>query len=193
MTRTLALLFTLQAVTAHAVRPMGDRPVILLLGDSNIFGPLGKVLQEQLEDAGFFVKRKAKPGSGLAFPRFHDWLAKAPSLADRYHADVVVIMFGGNDGQSLKPAGPDSPPIRIPWEAESEWSEEYSRRIRRLATSLTRRGRQLVVLSPTNRRSPKAVSRMQRIVQLQRAALSMPGATWIDTWSLSSNRERAWL
>ncbi|MEZ4269846.1 MAG: DUF459 domain-containing protein, partial [Myxococcota bacterium] len=75
---------------------------VLLLGDSNIYGALGKEIQRALPAVGFHVVRRGKPTSGLARPDFFDWFDTARELIGRYRPDVVIVMLGGNDGQRLE-------------------------------------------------------------------------------------------
>ena len=64
------------------VLQLPDPPRIpaLIVGDSNIFGPLGKSLERSLGALGFDVKRRGKATSGLARPDFFDWSTEARRL-----------------------------------------------------------------------------------------------------------------
>lgn len=167
---------------------------VLLLGDSNMAGTFGKQLKAALEDEGFEVKRRAKCGSGLAYPGFFDWLEKAPALAERFDAGTVVLIFGGNDAQSLKPRKGDVWRRKIHWDDEHEWRDTYRDRIARLADRLAQSGRKLVVLSPTNRRPKRASERMVRIMEEQRAAVAdAPNAEWVNTFEASSDHDGRYL
>lgn len=190
---TVVLCGALSAGAREPIHP-DSRPRVLLLGDSNMLGFFGRKLQARLRNSGFEVRRRAKHSSGLAFPRFWDWSLRAPEMAERYDAEIIVLIFGGNDGQSMKPRSYDRWSTKIPFELEHEWSEEYRSRVRDLAEALTEQGRKLVVLSPTNRRSTKARQRMARVLQLQKSALDdVPRCWWIDTWSMTSNPDGLYL
>ncbi len=202
MTRTLPIAATLGLIltlclspppaTANDGRP--GRPVVLLLGDSNISGWLGKLLASGLRDEGFRVVRRAKSGSGLAYPGYWDWLATAPRLAERHDADVVLLFVGGNDGQSIKPHPGDPWAPRIAWKQTASWRETYISRILELNQRLLRDKRQLVVFSPTNRRSRIDSRKAYRVRRTQQLALTgAPGVTWIDTYSLTSDRDGTYL
>lgn len=160
-------------------------PRVLLLGDSNIKTALGAELENALGDAGYDVVRHARSVSGMARPDFFDWVSKGGQLVAETQPDAVIIMFGGNDGQGLVPWGPQRRPIR--WSQEQEWRQEYGRRVASLAQELSRGGRLVFLLSPTNRRPRTAQTKMRRIIAVQREALAgMDRAAWIDTFSLSS-------
>ncbi len=170
------------------------RSRVLLLGDSNMLGFFGRKLQARLVAEGHAVTRIAKHSSGLVFPDYFDWIEQGPILADQFDADVVVIIFGGNDAQSMKPKVWDGWTSRIAWEDETAWSDEYRSRLRDLADGLRGTHRRLVVMSPTNRRSPKFRERMARIMRLQREVLDARSRTaWIDTFSMSSNADGLYL
>lgn len=159
---------------------------ILLLGDSNIYGSLGRALQTRLEAAGYRVFRFGKPTSGLARPDFFDWLVEAPPRLALYRPDIVLFMAGGNDGQVLQPRPPMSKIIQF--HSEQAWREEYGRRVLMLAELLALDGRMAFFLSPTNRRSLVARRKMQRVRAVQATALAgVPRVAWIDMGPPSSD------
>lgn len=192
--RSVGLCFALAALvcsSAYALNP-GQRPRVLLLGDSNMLGFFGRHLSTELKQQGFDVVRRAKHGSGLAFPGFYDWFEKGPEYAVRHSADVVIVILGGNDGQSIKPRGPFD--RRIRWQEHSDWRDEYRTRVREFAENMTDSGRRLVFLSPTNRRPRIEREKMRRIVAIQRDALEGVPRTWfVNTWALTSNDDGLFL
>ena len=163
-----------------------DAPRVLLIGDSNMTGAFGRQLTADLKRLGFSVDRVARSGSGLARPDFYDWQRKARALVARSAPDVVILIFGGNDGQRLWIRGGQKR-LTIPWGAETSWVREYRERVRCLAEILTMAGARLYVLSPTNRRPARARKRMLRILGAQRdALLGMPRVQWVNTFALTS-------
>ena len=161
-------------------------PRALIIGDSNIYGHLGKSLQSSLRALGFEVHREGRPTSGLARPDFYDWISRANALIGEHDPHVVLMMFGGNDGQRLEPSDPSLD--RVHWKEEAGWREAYAERVYILADLLRGEDRRVFLLSPTNRRSPKARAKCDRIRQVQeRAVRGMERVTWIDMWPLSSD------
>lgn len=188
------LLSAAWAGPARADRGHGDRPIVVLAGDSNMVGWFGRFLSDSLQDAGFRVIRRAKAGSGLAYPSYWDWLTVAPALAERYSADAVVLILGGNDGQSIKPRTGDRWSPRVSWREPSSWREEYANRLVELAQRVARGKRRLIVLSPTNRRPRIDSRKVKRIRDVQRAALTgLDGVWWVDTYRLSSDHDGRYL
>lgn len=178
------------AVTTRAACPPME---VLLLGDSNIYGALGKQIQHALPNVGFHVVRRGKPTSGLARPDFFDWFETARELIGRFRPDVVIIMLGGNDGQRLERVN-DQPGERIMWREEGAWRDEYFHRVRALMELLRGDRRRVFFLSPTNRRPRLAREKMVRVREVQRlAASSLDGIEWIDMFPLSSDANGNWL
>ncbi|MEE2779222.1 MAG: DUF459 domain-containing protein [Myxococcota bacterium] len=192
MCRSLSILLCLVAFvltpveTRAMVQDLPPAPRALVIGDSNIYGHLGKYLQSSLQALGFKVIREGRPTSGLARPDFYDWTIRADQLIDEHEPHVVVMMFGGNDGQRIEPGDPSWE--RVHWKEEVGWREAYAERVYILADLLRGEGRRVFLLSPTNRRSPSARAKCDRIRQVQeRAVRGMERVTWIDMWPLSSD------
>ncbi len=169
-----------------------DRPRALIIGDSNIYGELGKALHSSLEALGYDVRRKGKPTSGLARPDFWDWNSHASSLIAEQHPDVIIAMWGGNDGQRCQSPEMSGSPI---WFRDTGlWEVEYEDRVRQFVHVLRGAGRRVFILSPTNRRPRIAREKMRRIQAIQQAAVAdAEGVTWIDMFPLSSDDNGDWL
>lgn len=177
---------------AHEFTAIG-RTRVLLLGDSNIFGDLGKVLETSLLALGFDVVRDGKPTAGLARPDFYDLEEESRRTVERLRPDVVLILFGGNDGQHLAPR-PDSSARSVPWKDEGAWIAEYSYRMRSLAEALRGEDRQVIFLSPTNRRPRIAREKMERIRFAQALGVKdLARVRWIDMFPFSSDGRGRWL
>jgi hypothetical protein len=163
-----------------------EPPRALLLGDSNMSGSLGKYLETSLTILGFNVVRRGKPTSGLARPDFFDWFVEAKELLEAHRPQVVIVVFGGNDGQALSPLA--SGLGLVDWDDEAAWRRVYGGRVAALARQLRGESRKVFVLSPPNRSSLNARTKMARIVEVQRAAAeSVGGVEWIDLWKLTSD------
>ena len=161
-------------------------PRTLLLGDSNMHGGLGRYLDTSLKILGLDVMRRGKPTSGLARPDFFDWQEEARAILDLHRPEVVIMVFGGNDGQALSSLEPNVPLVK--WRDEAAWRAEYGARMRSLMALLRGEDRRVFFLSPPNRKSPNARAKMERIVSVQREVVgSMEGVGWVDLWRLTSD------
>ena len=176
------------------VHQVADPPRIpaLILGDSNIFGPLGKSLERSLGALGFDVQRRGKATSGLARPDFFDWSEEARRLFALHNPALVIAMFGGNDGQRMEFHDASGTPLKM--DSGDAWEVAYQHRIREFALLLRGDSRRVFILSPTNRRPRFAREKMIRVRAAQRRALKdLEGVTWIDMFPLSSDDSGTWL
>ena len=188
----LALALPVLSLAAPPKAPAAQRPVkrkkpfMFIMGDSNIWGHLGRQMQPSFEKMGWRVYRRGKPYSGLARPDFFDWIKKSPFLIKSLQPEAVVIMLGGNDAQVISPlTGEDA--ALIPWEDEARWVAEYERRVERLVAVLASGGATVYWLSPTNRKPIYARAAMRRIIPAQRRAVERTGlAVFVDTFELTS-------
>jgi uncharacterized protein len=181
-------------VAFTTVHQLADPPRIpaLILGDSNIFGPLGKSLERSLGALGFDVARRGKATSGLARPDFFDWSVEARRLLTEHQPDLVIAMFGGNDGQRMEFHDASGVPLNM--QSGDAWARAYEHRIREFALLLRGTSRRVFILSPTNRRPRFAREKMVRVRSAQQRALrGLEGVTWIDMFPLSSDDTGAWL
>lgn len=157
---------------------------VLMLGDSNIRGALGIVLERDLEAVGHDVTRYGVPSSGLARPDFFDWSLTAKGLAEMVNPDVVLVMFGANDTQRIKGRSGET----IHWRDESAWRAAYTRRWHALVRALKGADRRVIVLGPTNRRSERHVAALQRVREIQQAVCSATtGVLWLDLFPHSTD------
>ena len=101
---------------------------ILIAGDSFIAvsGGVGEILEKELlnyED--LTVKRVGKVSSGLSRPDYFNWPSEVNSLVQQYKPNIVVIMIGSNDAQSITTLDG----ALIANYGSGNWNEEYSKRV----------------------------------------------------------------
>ena len=124
--------------------PAAERThTVLLLGDSLIATGFGEYLQAQLEaHPRIRAARRAKSSTGLARPDFFDWMTVGQQEVERHKPDVVVVILGGNDGQSLQDGRGGKP---IQW-GRPEWEQAYRERLEAFVKVLSAPGRKIVWL-----------------------------------------------
>ncbi|NVB42987.1 DUF459 domain-containing protein [Pseudenhygromyxa sp. WMMC2535] len=160
---------------------------VLIIGGSAMRGALGKHLELGVAASGHEVDRQAKSASGLARPDFYDWLSEGPRFAQAFSPTATILLFGGNDGQSLRMAE-GSDPEWIRWE-EDAWATEYRRRVDVLAKAVAPQGEQVIWLGMPDMRSSKLDKRMQRInTILEEAMDALPGGAFVPTRGLLGPR-----
>ncbi|MCP3140267.1 SGNH/GDSL hydrolase family protein [Pyxidicoccus xibeiensis] len=160
--------------------PAAERSrTVLLLGDSLIATGFGDYLQARL-DAHPHIRaaRRAKSSTGLARPDFFDWMEVGKQEVQRHQPDVVVVILGGNDGQSLQDGkGGKS----IHW-GKPEWEQAYRQRLEDFVTALSAPGRKIVWLELPATGRKRFEQKLSLIRGLQREVISArEDALHVDT------------
>lgn len=79
-----------------------QRPLkVLIVGDSLMQEKLGIHLETQLKKLNFTVFRFAKYSTGLTNRSYFDWPGTVAKLVREQKPDIVVSIFGSNDGQKI--------------------------------------------------------------------------------------------
>jgi hypothetical protein len=120
-----------------------------------------------------------KVSSGLARPDFYDWPARFAKQMQRLNPDIVIVTFGGNDGQPIhglnKPV--DSP----------EWRAEYGRRVGSVMDLLSSDGRTLIWVGIPNDNDPVTTAHLKIQDEVVRDQVAQhPGVVFIDSWHIFS-------
>lgn len=103
---------------------------ILIIGDSFIavWGGVGEILEGELINyKDVTVKRFGEVSSGLSRPDYFDWPSEAKELILEEKPNIVIIMLGSNDAQSLT-KNLDGKNIVLNYGSE-EWDKEYTKRV----------------------------------------------------------------
>jgi hypothetical protein len=103
---------------------------ILIIGDSFIavWGGVGEILEGELINyKDVTVKRIGEVSSGLSRPDYFDWKSKARELILEEKPNIVIIMVGSNDAQSLT-INLDGKNIILNYGTE-DWDKEYTKRV----------------------------------------------------------------
>jgi hypothetical protein len=169
-----------------------DPAKVFIVGDSDA-GTFGPYLQTLLDGTGIVeTQLDYKVSSGLARPDFFDWPAEIDRKLPEVNPDIVVATFGGNDAQGLSV---DSGEFIIgdPVANETEWTEEYQRRVGAVMDQLMAGGRTLIWVGIPNDDNPDVTARMAIQDQAAKAAAAeRPEVIFIDTWKRFSGRDGGW-
>jgi len=161
---------------AGTVPTPADPARIYLAGDSDA-GTFAPFLQSQLESTGVTALTvDYKVSSGLARPDFFDWPARLHKEIALVDPDIVVVTFGGNDGQPIH--GTNDPVDSDAWRAE------YGKRVSDVMDYLSADGRTLIWVGIPNAGDPSltaALTIQNEVVKEQVA--NHPNVVFVDAWS----------
>ena len=168
---------------------------LLILGDSDV-GTYAPPLQRLLDPTGVVRTRfEYRTSSGLARPDYFDWPTHMRTLVDLIEPQIVMVTFGGNDGQALRSVDGGTVVGTNPGQGldDSAWKAEYGRRVGEVMDYLTADGRLLVWVGIPNDDEPVNTARMavQDAVVREQAALR-DRVTYVDVWTLFSAPGGGW-
>ncbi len=178
----------------EVVAPSAADPAeVLILGDSDA-GTFGPYLKTLLDGYGMVTTSlDYKVSSGLARPDFFDWPAHMREVVPQINPDVVIATFGGNDAQGLRNLDQSWAVAREPSAEDTEWRDEYGRRVGDAMDYLSDGNRTLIWVGIPNDDNPEVTARMQVQDQVVRAeAAKRPKVMFIDTWKRFSGRNGGW-
>jgi len=178
----------------EVVAPSAADPAeVLILGDSDA-GTFGPYLKTLLDGYGMVTTSlDYKVSSGLARPDFFDWPAHMREVVPQINPDVVIATFGGNDAQGLRNLDQSWAVAREPSAEDTEWRDEYGRRVGDAMDYLSDGNRTLIWVGIPNDDNPEVTARMQVQDQVVRAeAAKRPKVVFIDTWKRFSGRNGGW-
>jgi hypothetical protein len=152
---------------------------ILMIGSSTMAGGFGLYLGQDLQrELGCVIDRRGKPSTGLARPDFHDWVREGGRAREQAKPDLVMCLFGGNDGQGLY-MGKDQ---WIRW-GEPAWIPEYRRRVNAFADAVAPTREWLVWLGMPQVKSERLLERIAVMNEIYAQEMALrPNARFVSTW-----------
>lgn len=161
---------------AGKVPTSADPARVLLLGDSEA-GGLSPFLEPVLEDTGIVtMELDYKVSSGLVRTDFFDWPARLREHVPLVNPDIVIALFGGNDGQAF--LSPTIGPVDSP-----EWRAEYAKRVAEVIDIVTEGGRTLIWVGVPNAEDDKLTKNLQVQNEVVKTELANhPEVLFVDAW-----------
>jgi len=160
-------------------RPSRARPLTLWVGGDSMVQEFGTSVLEKASDLGTFkATLDYHISTGLTRPDYFDWPAHLQSDVLPTKPQVMVIMFGANDSQSLEI--PDGGPVYKP--DSPTWQAEYRKRVARTMDQVAGNGRLVVWVGVPNMRDPGFNTRMQALDVIYRSeAAKRPWIRFLDS------------
>jgi hypothetical protein len=177
-------------VAPTTTEPLGAGPVSVLIAGDSMSQGLGAMFEPIATEAGGYeVESIGKASTGITRPDYFDWPARLREVTAEGDPDVVVLMFGGNDGQPIQLA--DGSYAQV---SEPAWAAEYGRRVGGVMDQLGREGRRVIWSGTPNSSSANFNKRLTVINQvLRQQASSRPWVTYVDAWGLFSGQDGSYV
>jgi hypothetical protein len=152
---------------------------VLIVGDSLILEGFGPMLEKTLlEHEGVDVVREGAYSTGLNKTDFFDWNQKTEELITLHKPDVLIVMFGANDGQGILDADGKAHPL-----GTEGWSEVYGRRVDAYLKRISPKIKKLFWVGhpiPGNAKFRSKLAAMNLVYQSETA--KFPNAVYVNTW-----------
>lgn len=164
------------AVAQQAPAPADEKHVteILTIGDA-IGGGLGAGLARVTEPGGDHdVSIRFNEESGLARPEVYDWAATVPKILEGNAYDVIVVMLGSNDRQTIRDGS-----MRYDF-GTPEWTATYTAQANLLLDQLAASNARVIWVAPPPMRDPEYDAAMKTIAALQKDLVEKRGMTFLD-------------
>lgn len=147
---------------------------ILVLGDG-VGGGLGAgLLRAAGTGTGLDVVLRFNEESGLARPEVYDWAATVPKILEGASFDVIVVMLGANDRQTIRDGE-----TRHAFGSDG-WAAAYRKRTDRLLDRLQDSGARVIWVSLPPMKDPGYDGAVRAISALQRERVEARGMTFLD-------------
>ena len=155
--------------------PTAEAPLRVWVGGDSMMRDLSESVQRLTAgNALLDVTTHYEISSGLARPDYYDWPAALDADMDETDAEVVVVMFGANDGQGL--IGADGTTYQQV--TEGGWQREYAARVAAVMDQLQEGGRLVLWVTQPPMRDGDFDARMHIVNELYRDAAST--RPWVD-------------
>jgi hypothetical protein len=148
---------------------------VLVVGDS-LGLTFGQSTATKLDAGGLATTSvDAREGTGLSRPDAFDWPAQLRADIVRFHPELIVASFGGNDDQDVLVNG-----HYVPF-ASPAWNALYEGRVRSLAAAAHAANAYLVYSGLPVMRSAGLTARLVTVMNLTRSALAgVQGTLFVD-------------
>jgi hypothetical protein len=155
---------------------------VVVVGDSLGAG-LGTYLERVMKPSLVRVSRQGQISTGLSRPDYFDWPATMQLIVDRFKPDLVVVMLGENDSQSIRsPQGRILVPI-----GTFDWADAYAKRVRDFMGIATSGGARVVWVGLPVIRDQARWEILERLNAVyDEAAGDEADVAFLDTWDLYS-------
>ncbi|HJV04388.1 MAG TPA: DUF459 domain-containing protein [Actinomycetota bacterium] len=155
----------------------GNRLRVVVAGDSLAIG-LARTIGAGLDPDLVRVVNQARLATGLARSDAFDWPAEVARIAEQFRPDLIVVMIGSNDAQSIVQQGRRPIPT-----ATIEWVRAYRQEVNELITAATSRGARVAWVGLPTMQEPFRRQWARRLNEHYRLGVrANEGAIYVDTF-----------
>jgi hypothetical protein len=162
-----------------------DRLRVVVVGDSLAAG-LGVYLERQFKPGLVRVSKQGRISTGLSRLDYFDWLGEMQKVENTYRPDLVVVMIGDNDNQSLQsPGGQTVADI-----GSFDWPRAYEDRVEQFTRIAVDGGAHVAWIGlPIVDKKDRWPVMMRQNDIFERVADRTPNALYVDTWDRFANAD----
>jgi uncharacterized protein len=155
-----------------------DKLRVVVVGDSLAQG-LGVYMERQFRPGLVRVSKQGRISTGLARLDYFDWLTAMEEIEDGYRPDLVIVMIGDNDNQSLQSPGGGS----VADIGSFEWPQGYEDRVEQMTRTAVDGGAHVawVGLPIVDDKDRWPVMQRQNEI-FEQVIDRTPNALYVDTW-----------
>jgi len=165
--------------------PTADDPLQVLVVGDHYAEDLETGLAGITDGTYFQVIPKGLSSTGLSRPDYYDWPGTLSGFMEQYRPDVVIVMLGGNDPQTMSTASGK----RIPFD-DPDWQQAYSERVDRMMTIAAANGTHVAWIGMPIMRDPPYSGDIELIDSIDHARAALhPEVAFVDTWSMFADQQ----
>ncbi len=167
-------------VQAAPAAPTVPVKTIVVFGDSQAQGVAAALQRMFLRDRTYHVIDKAVAGTALSQKANYDWVDSIDKWLAADHADLAIVMFGGNDRLAVRlEAGGKAIAYR-----SDAWKDMYNARLTSVLDLFTAAKVPVIWLGQPIARESNYANDMSFLNQLYEAATKTAGADYLPLWTV---------
>lgn len=153
-----------------------DAKKVLVVGDFIGSGLAWGLDQAFAEEPRISIVDRTEGSSGFVRDDHYDWVAALPQMLADEKPDMVVVMIGANDRQSIRTADGRFAP------RSEEWQKLYQQRVERFLLALQSYGKPVYWVGEPPMQSADGSADMAYLNTLFKARAEAVGARFVDVW-----------
>jgi hypothetical protein len=151
----------------------------LLVGDSMMLVGFGPALEKSLLSYdGVSVAREGMYSTGLNRIDYYDWYSKTDELVTDNKSDILVVMFGANDGQGILDLNGNAFQLDDP-----QWKVIYRERVNLFLTKFSPKLKKIYWVGHPIAGNDDFMGKFQTMNPIYKEEIAkFPNVVYIDTW-----------